>query len=111
MAKRRKRNYKAEYKRRLARAKKLGYSKTIARGHARVGEVGIKRAKELGIKPVVIIRKKSRKGFRHTTRTRKRDLKKRGITFEIDVTDQDEFIATLLNAGFTERESYTLWFS
>ena len=45
------RDYRAEYQRRLARAKERGYSKAVARGHATKGRAGIKLAKVLGIKP------------------------------------------------------------
>lgn len=42
-----KRNYRAEYKRRIERALAKGYSRRLARGHAREGEVSPRAAKYL----------------------------------------------------------------
>ena len=47
----RKRNYRAEYQRRIARAQLKGYSKAVARGHPPKGKAGLRAADFLGIKP------------------------------------------------------------
>lgn len=47
----RKRDYKAEYQRRLARAKKRGLPKSIARGHPGKGKLGLRASKFLGVEP------------------------------------------------------------
>jgi hypothetical protein len=114
-----KRDYRAEYARRIARAAEKGYSRAVARGHAPRGTVGIKRAKQLNIQPgFVLIRKKPRKGFVATPKTRRTNLRNLGIApsdfdarFGDVITDQDLFIDMLKQAGFSEREAYTLWFS
>jgi hypothetical protein len=113
---RKSRDYKAEYARRLEKARAGGYSVSAARGHPRKREIGLERAKLMGIKPVVIGRNgHARKGFRHTPRTRREEFEERtGITAKsigLKVTRRDEFIETLLAVGFTEREAYTMWFS
>jgi hypothetical protein len=65
---RKKRNYRAEYKRRIERALQKGYSRSVARGHPKIKtitvdysgvkrkkrvvvEVGLKGAKYLGVRP------------------------------------------------------------
>lgn len=62
MAKRR--DYRAEYQRRIARAKALGYSKSVARGHPRKakGEIGLARSKQMLIRAGATIERKGRKG-------------------------------------------------
>lgn len=112
----RKRDYAAEYARRIARANAKGYSKAVARGHTPKGVISLKRSKQLkGRLPpgFVIIRKNPRRGFRATQNTRAKNLREVGIReFLSDVTtNEGEFIRLLTQSGFNEREAYTLWFS
>ena len=120
----RKRNYAAEYARRIARAKEKGYSKSVARGHARKGEAGIKAAKFLGVKAGAdidaIVAADARRVF---GRKPKREfgeapvqyeeklieLKKREGRFEW--TDEAAFIAAMGDLGMTTHDAYTFWFS
>ncbi len=51
MARKRKRDYAAEYKRRIERAAKKKIPRDVARGHAPKGKAGIKAARFLGIRP------------------------------------------------------------
>jgi hypothetical protein len=106
-----KRNYAAEYARRIARAKEKGYSKAVARGHARRGEFGLKRSRELNVPP----------GFRYN-RKRSQDALAEALNeprladLKIDAfepgakyltTNQEEFLAILKEHGFKDREAYT----
>jgi hypothetical protein len=105
------RNYAAEYARRIARAKQLGYSKHVARGHARPGEFGLKRSKDLGLPS----------GFRTNERRSQDDLAKllkdrRVATADFEpfepgakslTTKQEEFLAILNEHGFKDRDAYT----
>lgn len=114
----RKRNYAREYKARLARAAKKGYSKQVARGHAPKGKLGIKSAKRLGKKPGASIK---RIKIRVTGREgapidlEREALIKQGIAIkdiaQIDFHDEASFIRKLLELGYTPREAYTLRFS
>lgn len=82
--KRRKRDYSAEYKRRLARANELGYSKALARGHAGKDRLGLRASKFLGLEPGHIVRGtpratlerllESRYDFERTRRTVRKEL-------------------------------------
>ena len=107
----RKRDYAAEYARRIARAQEKGYSKSVARGHAPRGTFGIKRSRELNV-PV---------GFRYN-RSRSQDGLAKALKdprlARIDVdpfepnaqvltTSQKEFLAILKEHGFKDREAYT----
>ncbi len=122
------RDYKAEYRARIERALKLGYTRSVARGHPRksktVREVGIKLARKLGLEPGTDIRKiikDDRKAVfgRQIKRTTK-DLDfsdyllrlqeeakhpERGM---FDWLDEEAFIAQMVTSGFSEREAYTV---
>ena len=105
------RNHAAEYARRLARAKEKGYSKSVARGHAKRGEFGLKRSRELNV-PL---------GFRYNRGRSQQGLAKvlnepRIARLDIDpfepgaqhlTTNQEEFLAILKEHGFKDREAYT----
>ena len=123
---RKQRDYKAEYKRRIARAKEKGYSRAVARGHARKGEAGIRAAKFLGV-PVGsdiegVVRKDKRRVFGR--KIPRREPGEGPLEYEERLTEsqqkperdfkwtsQDEFIESLIALGLTEREAYTHWFS
>jgi hypothetical protein len=130
----RKRDYAAEYKRRLQRAKEKGYSKSVARGHPSKGEIGLKRARAMLLPgPVQVIRprKATRHGFRPTYKQIRERLESLNLKFLaqslqgkrgrvptsfsngriIDDDNRDRFIDALTKWGFTPREAYTLWFS
>ena len=79
MAKR-KRNYAAEYKRRIDSAVKRGFTRSQARGHANLK----KKVPEVPISAV--------------------NLKEKGEL------DQKEYVAMLIEQGYTQREAYTAWF-
>lgn len=105
------RNYAAEYARRLARAQSKGYSKSVARGHAKRGEFGLKRSAELKVPP----------GFRYNaeqSQTRLAKILNEPRLARLDVgtfepnapyltTNQKEFLAILKEHGFKDREAYT----
>jgi hypothetical protein len=134
MAKR-KRDYRAEYKRRLERAKAKGYSKDVARGHPKKGRAGIRAANFLRIPVgssigleerdtrgrVKIVVDDARKRFgRRPKRKRGETIadyeerliemqRRRGSRFEW--TDEFDFIRSMTELGLTERDAYTHWFS
>ena len=142
MAKR-KRNYAREYARRLERAQQLGYSRAVARGHPRKtkGEIGLRRAHRMGLRPGATIERKGRHGtianpFRPTyaaIRKRARALGlpyienvlrgKKGLIpiawagpphnrYLKDDETRDAFIEFYTQPGGLEtQEAYTLWFS
>jgi hypothetical protein len=80
----RKRDYAAEYARRLKRALDKGYSRSVARGHAKKGEISIARARKLGVNAGGFITGKGRHGtpndpFRPTYAAIKKRLKQLGL--------------------------------
>lgn len=120
------RDYKKEYKRRVDRAKALGYSKSVARGHPKKGELGrakvaqMRRAarvpspgeqKSFGVKHPVSSH------LRKTTRVDVADVA--GVSLprsKVDATrrtsDSEKFARTFVELGLgTMREAYSLWFS
>ena len=130
------RDYKAEYQRRLARAKERKIPKDVARGHPRKGRAGIKLAKVLGIKPGAKIRSRPKQapaapgfptfeerltaaGFRDFLKEaraeylRRLPRKSRPKKDEIPylVTSQEDFVQVVFEAKHSEREAYTAWFS
>jgi hypothetical protein len=112
----RKRDYRAEYRRRLERAQRLGYSTRIARGHAAKSEYGLREAAKSG-KQVgqSKIRATGREVSKETFERSIEELRSFGITERrlrgIDIHDEQSFIKMLLDSGFTPREAYTLRFS
>jgi|SRR5215471_6782751 len=119
------RNYRAEYVRRIANATKRGIPRSVARGHAGKGLVGIRAAKELGIEGYNIEKAVARDARRMFGRKPKRKAGEFPLEYEIKLgesineekeprfpwTDEASFIATIMGAGMSEREAYTLWFS
>ena len=130
------RDYKAEYQRRLARAKERKIPKDVARGHPRKGRAGIKLAKVLGIKPGAKIRSRPKQapaapgfptfeerltaaGFRDFLKDARAEYLRRlprnarPSKDEIEqlVTSQEDFVQAVFAAEHSEREAYTAWFS
>ena len=136
---RKKRNYRAEYKRRIERALKLGYSRSIARGHPRtktvrgkdgrkrkvVQELGLRAAKFLGKRPGTKLRELVEADaayvFGEPPRRimgdndgphyalRLKELERRDGLF--DWTNEGVFIEAMRALGLTERDAYAFWFS
>ena len=137
----RKRNYKAEYARRIQRAKDRGYSKSVARGHANKREAGINAAKLLGVKPGTdldaLIGRDARRVFGFKPRIVKGTGKPSKGLFGtggaradefapeyqlilaeyakrdglFDWSNEARFIEQMQAIGMTERDAYTHWFS
>ena len=117
MTKKKKRDYAAEYKRRVARATAKGYSRAIARGHAPRGVIGIRLATKLRV-PVgtyiddLTIRTVNKPGADPDVIAD--HLRQRGITERelgtFDFTDQETFIKTMLSYGFTMKEAFGIYF-
>jgi hypothetical protein len=129
----RKRDYAAEYQRRLARAREFGYSRAVARGHAPRGIAGARLARILGIEPGSPIvgrppappspkgtlnfrQKLERAGFRDFLREQRELWLERETALprkrrqRVSVS-QEQFITEALRAKHSEREAYTAWFS
>ena len=128
-----KRDYAAEYKRRVDRAIKAGLPKSVGRGHPNKGIVGIREAKFLNIEAGSvreIIRNRSaieapRKpfvqelydaGFRNfLVEARKEVLRTKAKAKEQDArrgsVSQEKFLELILDYVPTESEAYSLWFS
>lgn len=107
-----KRNYKAEYRRRVKKAKKRGISRAQARGHPKHGEYGLKEARGLGIKPVAIdLVRKARKWAIVAKKKHRKPKMPKALPETINVVSQSAFIDLLKQQGFSEREAYTMWFS
>ena len=114
----RKRDYKAEYKRRVAKGKARGLSVSQSRGHPVKGE---RLASSLFERTKVKTRKDKRKVFGFVPK--RDDRHPDTVTYEeflIDKakregnynwTDEGSFIAALVAMGLSANEAYTLWFS
>lgn len=112
----RKRDYKAEYKRRVAHGITRGLSKSQSRGHPRKDEDG---ARKVLIRKLVRDDAKKVFGFvphrdmRHpdipTYEEFLEDKAKREGRFEW--TNETEFTEALIVMGLSANEAYTLWFS
>lgn len=123
-----KRDYKAEYRARIERALKLGYSRSVARGHPKKSktkrEVGIRLARKLDLEPGEDLRKiidaDRVRVFGGKFKRKKSDLDfsdylmrlseeakhpERGM---FDWLDEEAFIAQMVTAGFSGREAYTV---
>jgi hypothetical protein len=116
---RKKRDYRAEYKRRIRRGKEKGYSKRVARGHPRRKELGIRAAAVLGLPPGTDIdeyvaadarrvfgghRPKRREASIPDFMLRLAELQK--SDGEFDWTSEAAFIEQMTALGLTEREAY-----
>lgn len=120
MARKKVRDYKAEYARRIDRARRSGVDRSVARGHPRRGLVGIRLSKQYGVKPGSKI---ANLPIRATGRSVSDDIIDRerellidqGISIKeinaIDFHDEESFIKKLLELGYTPREAYQLRFS
>ncbi len=109
------RDYKAEYARRIRNATKKGYSRSQARGHAKLTELSIS-AEKVRVKVGKDAKRVfGRKPKRHPGEDvfsypeRLEELKKREGKFAW--LDESSFIQSITQLGLTEREAYTLWFS
>ncbi len=122
MAKRkgRQRDYKAEYARRVARAVERGFDRSVGRGHARKGLVGIQLAKRYKVQPgsrisALPIRATGREVDNATIDRERELLIDQGVSIRdinaIDFHDEESFIKKLLELGYTPREAYQLRFS
>jgi hypothetical protein len=129
----RKRDYRAEYQRRLARAHEFGYSHAVARGHAPRNTAGIKLAAILGIQPgdSIIGRPPAPPSPPGTANFREKleaagftDFlrEQRALWLERETrlppkrrrrasVSQQMFIIEALRSQHSEREAYTAWFS
>lgn len=97
MATRRKtRDYRAEYLKRLERAKKAGFTTAQARGHPRKREPGLG---ELGK-----IRRQLRSEHRDVRKVAYGKLARFGFR-------REQFVDLLHALGFTENEAYSFWHS
>lgn len=101
-----KRDYKAEYKRRIERASKLGLSRSQARGHPRFTGYS-KKGKKLREKSIT----EMRQTYKMTGELR--STKTRGMLkgFTDDMISMISFISMAVATGYTLREAYKLWFS
>jgi hypothetical protein len=116
---RRKRDYKAEYQRRIQRAQEKGYSKRVARGHPRRKELGIRAAATLGLPPGTdldeYVAADARRVFAgHRPKRRETSIPDFMLRLaelqrtdgEFDWTSEAAFIAQMTALGLTEHEAY-----
>lgn len=100
---RKQRDYKEEYRRRIQRAKDLGLSVSVGRGHPKQGDLGMRQWRS------VIEDLNSGPGSR---RRAARDEVSKRLGVVIDNVTKDEGFAIVLQAfGFTRREAFAIWFS
>ena len=137
----RKRDYAAEYARRIERGRKRGLPRSISRGHPRkkFGEVGLKRSRDMLLPgPVSIIRDRTetRHGYRPTYADIRKRLRSLNLNWSLKILSgkrgripkawihprsgnafldgdetREDFIEAMTGWGFSTREAYTLWFS
>lgn len=132
--KKKKRDYRAEYRKRIARGRARGLPRNIAAGHPKRGrDIGIEQAKALSEKFDVevsptrvknIVLEDNKYTFGRYVRRRKKghgdrssdeyalrlgELKRRDGIF--DWENEARFIQQMMGLGKTPREAYTLWFS
>jgi hypothetical protein len=112
----RKRNYKAEYRRRLKQGKARGLSISQSRGHPRKGELTASKARIARVvaddaKRVFgfVPKRKPSHGDLFTYEEFLKDKQKREGRF--DWTDEAAFVNAITDLGLTSNEAYTLWFS
>lgn len=115
------RNYKEEYRRRIERAFELGYSRSVARGHPKKRELTITQERKIVLTNLKDYHEKpSREAYermKDTVFTMRemaegaRAILVGGQVKYIHGTVQKTFIRIALEAGFTERQAYRLWFS
>lgn len=124
----RKRDYKAEYRARLEKALREGYSRSVARGHPRrtktVRELGIRAARKAGLKAGANIAELVRRDMLHTFGTTVRKTAEdasvsayvvrldrlKQMEGEFDWTNEEKFIEEMQALGLTEREAYSALF-
>jgi hypothetical protein len=115
-----KRDYRGEYAARIARAKRLGYDLSVARGHPKAGTLAIRVAKSLKLPPGTRIsdlqlKTTGREVDQGTIDREFQALARMGFNIaqlnKLDFSNEDAFIKYLLDNGFTMREAYQLRFS
>lgn len=135
-----KRDYKAEYQRRLSRGKSRGISRTVASGHARKAsansklptEIGIKEAKALSKKYDVqvnpsgsvadLAREDMRFVFGRIIKRKRKQFKEDWVEYQLrlaklqrregifDWTNKTRFLHQMKALQLSEREAYSTWF-
>jgi hypothetical protein len=110
------RDYKVEYQRRIERAQRAGYSRAVARGHARGSVYGLREAKQSGKLPGVSKYRETGRQIDESLIDREKEvLIAQGLSIrdinKIDFHDEQSFINKLLDLGYTTKEAYTLRFS
>lgn len=101
----RKRDYKAEYQRRLQRAAELGYSRTMARGHPKKNELSIVQERKIVLRNLKDYKESTSREVHERLKDTVFAMAERGGGM------QKLFIRLALEAGFSDRQAYTLWFS
>jgi len=99
------RDYKAEYQRRIQRAIDLGYSRTMARGHPKKKELSIQQERNIVLRNLKDYKEKTSRTVHERLKDTVFAMAERGIGM------QKVFIRLALEAGFSERQAYSLWFS
>lgn len=115
------RDYKAEYRRRIERAEELGYSRSMARGHPKKGEIGINKERRIVYQNLKTYHdstsRKAHEALKDTVFTMREmaeglpAIYQKGEVKYLNGRMQEIFIRLAKEAGFTERQAYSLWFS
>lgn len=89
----------------MQRADELGYTRTMARGHPKKGELSIQEERKIVLRNLKDYKESTKRDVHERLKDTVFAMAERGAGM------QKIFIRLALEAGYTDRQAYTLWFS